>query len=192
MKGNLALMLIVYMTGIVVLIGAGYYYMKGASPEIPDFQNMTGQPTFSAVSPTDVFGISTGTPTPDAGTPTPNVFCEDGTALGECNEDLRQCRETGNGVALEVDCEACGCWEGERCHPITRGCYKGCADGTLLEDCSLSTDKYYCNPDGELVLNGSECGCPRGYQYDPYGSGPDTVNDCTRTCRFGIDCEEGR
>ncbi len=188
MKASLSLMLVAYAVGLVLLVGAGYFYLKGKPPELPQLN--TTQPTWAAVSPTNAFGLPNGsiqaTPVP------PSEKCEDGTRVDTCNINREACLKVGNETLLVRDCTKCGCGEGLVCNPLTKECFFGCQDGTALNACSNATEKYYCNGEGQLVLNGTACGCPRGYQYDPYGGGPDTVNDCRRTCRHGEDCAEGK
>ncbi len=189
MKANMGLILIAYALGIVLLVGGGYYLMRGKGPDLPSVQNLTNvtpQPTSNL---TGVFTIDSPTP---AASDAPANRCEDGTNVNTCNSGRQACLRQGDKLELVTDCTQCGCDAASRCNPLTHACFGGCEDGTEKGQCSNASAQYYCNSESALVLNGTACGCPRGYQYDPYGGGPDTVNDCRRTCRAGEDCTPGK
>ncbi|MFH1106998.1 MAG: hypothetical protein V1787_03815 [Candidatus Micrarchaeota archaeon] len=187
MKGDVSLLIVGYLVGMVVLVGVVYYAMSGGQkPEATPTPSAT--PTAAATS---VFGLDTPTPAATA-TPAPARRCEDGTPLDSCNDALKACRSEDGTLSLVEDCKLCGCEFGQKCSPLDNRCFVGCDDGTPLLLCSNATPDYYCDENMSLAINGFECGCPRGYQYDPYGSGPYTVNGCTSTCRSGPECNRGR
>ncbi|MFH1200536.1 MAG: hypothetical protein V1708_05715 [Candidatus Micrarchaeota archaeon] len=196
MRAGIGLVVIGYLIGLIVILGGAYYYVSATAKPLSNATanaslNATPAPLFPTATPFNIFGIDT--PIPPAPTPQAAVkFCADGTAEGKCNEALQACRKTGDALALAADCKACGCSFGEKCNAATSGCFSGCDDGTLYRKCSNATPYYYCNENATLELNGFECGCPMGYQYDPYGAGPNSINGCTSTCRAGADCQPGK
>ncbi len=194
MRGDLSLMVIAYVVGIIALAGIVYYVM-GVKPQAAANATANATPApeqFPSVSPTNVFAIPTTTPT-TAPTPEPKEFCGDGTEEGKCSANLTLCTRVDGALSLVEDCEECGCGlPGQKCDEQTSKCFFGCDDGTPLRQCSNATPSYYCNANASLEINGFECGCPLGYQYDPYGSGPNTLNGCMSTCRVGEDCQPGK
>jgi hypothetical protein len=192
MRGDLGLVIVGYMVGLTVLVGIIYFTMGAGKPAASNSTATPEATPMPTIEVTNVFSLPPGaTPTP-APTPEPPEFCGDGTEKGKCSANRTLCGKESGALALSEDCTACGCGAGQKCDARTLKCFYGCEDGTPLGGCSNATPNYHCNANASLEINGFECGCPLGYQYDAYGSGPNSLNGCTLTCRTGPDCQAGK